>query len=156
MRLMTFETPSGPRFGLVNGDAVIDVNSADTRYPADISAFLRMGGTRDDLKSLASTATSGATMPLAGLTHGLPLRSPSKIFCLGLNYLEHVKEGPYQVPDYPTIFMRGATSLVAHNQPIIRPMISDKLDFEAELVVVIGKRTRHASLESALDSIFAY
>jgi acylpyruvate hydrolase len=67
-----------------------------------------------------------------------------------------VKEGPYQVPDYPTIFMRGASSLVAHNQAIVRPIISDKLDFEAELVVVIGKCVRHATKENALDAVFAY
>ena len=153
MRLVSFRTSSGSRFGIINGDQLIDANLADNRLPADLSGFLRGGGTFADLKSLADKTV---TKPIEGLEYELPLTSPGKIFCLGLNYLEHVKEGPYQVPDYPTIFMRGTSSLVAHNQAIVRPMISDKLDFEAELVVIIGKRVRHAKLENALDAVFAY
>ena len=153
MRLVSFRNSSGSRFGIISGDQVIDVNLADNRLPADLSGFLRGGGTFADLKNLADGA---ATKPIEALEYELPLNAPGKIFCLGLNYLEHVKEGPYQVPDYPTIFMRGASSLVAHNQAIVRPIISDKLDFEAELVVIIGKRIRHAKLENALDAVFAY
>ena len=153
MRMVSFKDSSGSRFGIIKGDIVIDANAADNRIPADLSAFLRGGGTIDDLRAVAKAKHA---KPVDELVHDLPLSSPGKIFCLGLNYLEHVKEGPYQVPDYPTIFMRGASSLVAHNQPIVRPTISDKLDFEAELVVIIGKRTRHAKLENALDAVFAY
>ena len=153
MRLMSFRDSTGSRFGIVDGDVIIDANLADGRIPNDLSAFLRGGGTIGDLRKLAKNKTAE---PVSGLVHELPLSSPNKIFCLGLNYLEHVKEGPYEVPDYPTIFMRGASSLVAHNQAIVRPRISDKLDFEAELVVVIGQRIRHAKLENALDAVFAY
>ena len=153
MRLMSFRDSTGSRFGIVDGDVIIDANLADSRIPNDLSAFLRGGGTIGDLRKLAKNETAE---PISGLVHELPLSSPNKIFCLGLNYLEHVKEGPYEVPDYPTIFMRGASSLVAHNQAIVRPRISDKLDFEAELVVVIGQRIRHAKLENALDAVFAY
>lgn len=153
MRMVSFKDSSGSRFGIIKGDIVIDANAADNRIPADLSAFLRGGGTIDDLRAVAKAKHA---KPVDELVYDLPLSSPGKIFCLGLNYLEHVKEGPYQVPDYPTIFMRGASSLVAHNQPIVRPTISDKLDFEAELVVIIGKRTRHAKLENALDAVFAY
>ena len=150
---MSFRDSTGSRFGIVDGDVIIDANLVDSRIPSDLSAFLRGGGAIGDLKKLTKDKTA---RPVLELVYELPLSSPKKIFCLGLNYLEHVKEGPYEVPDYPTIFMRGASSLVAHNQAIVSPMISDKLDFEAELVVVIGKRIRHAKLENALEAVFAY
>ena len=153
MRLVSFRDSSGSRFGLIDGDHVIDAHASDNRIPKDLSQFLKGGGTIAELRNLAGSKTA---RPVDSIVYDLPITSPGKIFCLGLNYLEHVKEGPYQVPDYPTIFMRGASSLVAHNQAIVRPTISDKLDFEAELVVVIGKRIRHANLENALDAVFAY
>jgi 2-keto-4-pentenoate hydratase/2-oxohepta-3-ene-1,7-dioic acid hydratase in catechol pathway len=156
MRLVTFRDNSGTRLGLVSDSGVVDLNAADGRVPARLEDFLRSGGTRSDLAAAAAKAKGSAIRPFENLVHDLPLARPGKIFCLGLNYLEHVHEGPYQVPDYPTIFMRGATSLVAHNQPIMRPLISDKLDFEAELALVIGKRTRHATRENALDAVFGY
>lgn len=156
MKLVSYQAGAGAGFGLVAGDEIIDVAAADSRFPPSLQAFIERGGRPADLAGLAASAPASARRPAAGITHALPLPRPGKIFCLGLNYLEHVHEGPYQVPDYPTIFMRGATSLVAHSQPIIRPLISDKLDFEAELAVIIGKRVRHVSRENALDAVFGY
>ena len=84
----------------------------------------------------------------------IPCRSPipGKIVCLGLNYLEHVKEGFQKdnIPKFPTIFMRCATSLVAHERPILRPPMTDSLDYEAELVLIIGKRAKNLTMENAL------
>jgi acylpyruvate hydrolase len=156
MKLVAFREGPTHKIGMIDGDLVVDLNAVDGRIPADLSSFLRGGGLVDDLTAIAKFAKGKAALPLANVHYDLPLLTPGKIFCLGLNYLEHVKEGPYQVPDYPTIFMRGASSLVAHNQAIVRPIISDKLDFEAELVVVIGKCVRHATKENALDAVFAY
>ena len=70
---------------------------------------------------------------------------PGKIICLGLNYLEHVKEGSQRdnIPKFPTIFMRCLTSMVPHEQPIIRPKASEQLDYEAEMMLVVGKRAKH-------------
>ena len=85
-------------------------------------------------------------------------RRPGKIVCLGLNYLEHVKEGSQRdnIPKFPTIFMRGHTSLVPHEQPIIRPKASETLDYEAELILVIGKRAKHLTMENAYSCIAGY
>jgi len=156
MRFVTFEHEAGHHIGAVSGDSVVDLNAAEPRLPNHIGAFLRAGGTLTELGAIAKSAKAQHTVSLSGITHCLPVTDPGKIFCLGLNYLEHVKEGNNQVVDYPTIFMRGLSSLVAHNKPIIRPAISDKLDFEAELVLVIGKRIRHASKQTALDAVAAY
>jgi 2-keto-4-pentenoate hydratase/2-oxohepta-3-ene-1,7-dioic acid hydratase in catechol pathway len=75
---------------------------------------------------------------------------------LGLNYRDHVDEGPFEREEHPAFFMRGTTSLVAHGEPIIRPEASVALDYEAELAVIIGKRTRHLREEDCAEVIAGY
>jgi 2-keto-4-pentenoate hydratase/2-oxohepta-3-ene-1,7-dioic acid hydratase in catechol pathway len=156
MRFVTFEHEAGHHLGAIIGESVVDLNTAEPRLPKDIGAYLRSGGSFTDLGVIANSTKAQHARALNTITHCLPVTDPGKIFCLGLNYLEHVKEGNNQVVDYPTIFMRGRSSLVAHNKPIIRPAISDKLDFEAELVLMIGKRIRHATKETALSAVAGY
>lgn len=87
----------------------------------------------------------------------LPLmRKPGKIICVGLNYADHTKESPYAQPDYPTLFPRFNSSLTAHNKPLIRPRISDTLDYEGEMAVVLKSGGRHISKENALDHVAGY
>ncbi|KAA5839824.1 fumarylacetoacetate hydrolase family protein [Pseudomonas chlororaphis] len=87
----------------------------------------------------------------------LPLmRKPGKIICVGLNYADHTKESPYAQPDYPTLFPRFNSSLTAHNKPLIRPRISDTLDYEGEMAVVLKSGGRHISKEQALDHVAGY
>lgn len=86
----------------------------------------------------------------------LPVPRPGKVICLGLNYAAHAAEGGNAAPEYPSFFMRGGSSLIAHRAPIVRPRVSDRLDFEAELAVVIGRRARHLSEQTALDAVAAY
>jgi 2-keto-4-pentenoate hydratase/2-oxohepta-3-ene-1,7-dioic acid hydratase in catechol pathway len=87
----------------------------------------------------------------------LPLLSaPPKIFCLGLNYKDHAKEAGLELPDYPTIFSRWNTSLIGHKANIIRPKISHQLDYEGELVAVLGKGGRNISVDDALDYVAGY
>src|SRR3990172_12028762 len=78
-----------------------------------------------------------------------PIARRGKIICLGLNYVDHAAEGGHAKPTYPSFFMRGSTSLVAHGQPIRRPRVSTQLDYEAELVAVIGKTARNVKKERA-------
>jgi len=75
-----------------------------------------------------------------------------------LNYLEHVKEGPNRdnIPKFPTVFMRGNSSLVAHDSPIIRPKVSESLDYEAELILVVGKRAKHLTMDNATSCVAGY
>jgi len=86
----------------------------------------------------------------------LPVARPGKIICLGLNYAAHAAEGGNAAPEYPAFFFRGATSLIPHGAPLIRPRVSDKLDFEAELAVVIGRAGRHLTESNALDVVAGY
>ncbi|AIU28771.1 5-oxopent-3-ene-1,2,5-tricarboxylate decarboxylase [Pandoraea pnomenusa] len=87
-----------------------------------------------------------------------PLARPPKIICIGLNYADHTKESQYEQPDYPTIFLRVATSLVGHEQPLVRPAVPDSrgLDFEGEIAAVLGKGGRHIAREDALACVAGY
>jgi 2-keto-4-pentenoate hydratase/2-oxohepta-3-ene-1,7-dioic acid hydratase in catechol pathway len=81
---------------------------------------------------------------------------PGKFICLGLNYVDHAKEGGHAVPPYPTLFMRGPTSLAAAGAPIVQPAFSDTLDYEAEVAVVIGRPARRVTEADALKHVAAY
>lgn len=81
---------------------------------------------------------------------------PGKIVCLGLNYADHAAEGGHNKPEYPSFFLRVATSLAAHGQPLLRPRVSDKFDYEAELAVIIGKRGRNLREQDALEVVAGY
>jgi 2-keto-4-pentenoate hydratase/2-oxohepta-3-ene-1,7-dioic acid hydratase in catechol pathway len=158
MKIVSFED-SGPRLGVVEGDNVIDLQAADASAPTGLGDWLRRSnGDLDALADLAAKAPAAARRPLAGLKFSLPVRTPGKIICLGLNYLDHVKEGPQRdnIPKFQSIFFRTLTSLTPHLQPLIRPQTSIQLDYEGELVVVIGKRAKHLTMENALDCIAGY
>jgi 2-keto-4-pentenoate hydratase/2-oxohepta-3-ene-1,7-dioic acid hydratase in catechol pathway len=94
--------------------------------------------------------------PLAGVNFIPLVDKPSKIICLGLNYADHAAEGGHARPEYPAFFMRGASSMVGHHAPMIRPKVSDKFDYEAELAFVVGKRARHLTEQNALDYVAGY
>ena len=124
--------------------------------PSDLAAILRKSnGDLSHLRDLAKKAPASARVPLQGLTYTLPVANPGKIILLGLNYLEHVKEGPQRdnIPKFPTYFMRGLTSLTPHEGPIVRPKVSDTLDYEAELVIVVGKRAKNLTKDNAYSCI---
>jgi 2-keto-4-pentenoate hydratase/2-oxohepta-3-ene-1,7-dioic acid hydratase in catechol pathway len=138
---------------------VIDLQAVDGSIPGDLGEVLRRGnGDLSPLEQAAKRAPASARRPLEGLKFGLPVAKPGKVVCLGLNYLEHVKEGSQRdnIPKFPTIFMRGGSSLVAHGQPILRPKVSETLDYEAELIFVIGKRAKHLTVDNAYSCIAGY
>lgn len=81
---------------------------------------------------------------------------PPKIICIGLNYVAHSEESGFTPPDYPTVFARYATSLIGHGAPIIRPKVSEKLDYEGELAVILGRGGRHIAEADALDHVAGY
>jgi 2-keto-4-pentenoate hydratase/2-oxohepta-3-ene-1,7-dioic acid hydratase in catechol pathway len=159
MKIVGFESNEGLRLGMLEGDNVVDLQAVDPKVPANLADVLAQnGGDLKSLADLAKRAPAGARKPFKGLKLGLPIARPPKVICLGLNYMEHVKEGMNRdnVPKFPTIFMRCQTSLVPHGQPIIRPRVSEMLDYEAEMVVVIGKRARHLTMENAYSCIAGF
>jgi 2-keto-4-pentenoate hydratase/2-oxohepta-3-ene-1,7-dioic acid hydratase in catechol pathway len=159
MNIVGFESDGGIRLGLVEGDSVVDLQAVDGMLPSDLGDVLRR--TKGELKplaDLAKIAKAEARRPLAGLKYALPVARPGKIICLGLNYLAHVKEGPQRdnIPKYPSIFFRVLSSFVPHLAPLMRPRESIQLDYEAELVAIVGRRAKHLTLDNAVDCIAGY
>lgn len=119
-----------------------------------------------DLSAMIAAAAGGAALPspvdgamvvdVSDVTPTLPVARPGKIVCLGLNFAEHAKEGGYDVPDYPAMFMRASTSMIAAGAPMVLPTASHTFDYETELMVIIGKGGRHIAEADALGHVFGY
>jgi 2-keto-4-pentenoate hydratase/2-oxohepta-3-ene-1,7-dioic acid hydratase in catechol pathway len=136
--------------GSLNGSLV---TLQGTDLPTDPLAIL----SDPDLAGRAKDALrNGPELDPKAARFALPLARIGKIICVGLNYADHAAESPYAKPDYPVYFLRVATSLIAHGAPIIRPRVSTHLDFEGELVAVIGKGGRAIPQARALDHVVAY
>lgn len=101
-------------------------------------------------------ASDAASIPVSDITPTLPLARPGKIVCLGLNYAEHAREGGYDIPDYPAMFMRVSTSMIPAGAPMVLPTASHTFDYETELMVIIGKGGRHISEADGLNHVFGY
>jgi len=142
MRLVSIRKATGWHPALRRGDKVVEVASSSGELIEDI-----MQG---------RPLIEGAEHASQDVELGLPVPSMGKIVCIGLNYVDHAKEGGNPIPDYPAVFLRARSSLVAHGQPLVRPSCSDKFDYEAELAVVIGKPARHVAEANALSCVLGY
>jgi len=159
MRLFSFEAQGQSRIGVLKSAGAqefVDLAVADPSLPKDMGALIAQAGGLEAARQAAAKAPAAALKPLAGVRFLPVVPRPGKIVCLGLNYADHAKEGGNARPEYPSFFLRGATSMTGHLAPIIRPKASTKLDYEAELAVVIGQRARHLTAANALDCVAGY
>lgn len=149
MQLVRYEYRGRAAVGELRGDRVHDLSAALPGAPDDMTALIAAGPA-----ALSGAAAEG--IPLAEVRLLSPVARPGKFICMGLNYAEHVKEGGRDLPEHPTFFLRVQTSLLPPDGAIVAPARSDKLDYEAELLVVIGKRIRDAGEAEALEAVFGY
>jgi acylpyruvate hydrolase len=157
MRLTVFEKDEGRALGGRDGEHLIDAAAAGVGAPSDISEVLQAGPALiDRLRGLPSAAPKSARLSYAAVKHKPPALHFPKAICLGLNYRDHAAEAGFSKPDYPTIFLRVGSSLVGHGEPIVRPRLTDTLDFEGELVAFLGKGGRNVARENALDLVAGY
>ena len=154
MNLVSFKYENLEQVGVRIGDRVIRVSEIDPHLPHTLLELLALDGLAD-LKEKAD-ASDATGMPIDDIEFLPLLPRPGKVICIGRNYAAHAAEGGAAAPNYPEVFYRGATTLVAHNGPIIRPQCSEMLDFEGEFAFVVGKKCRHATQENALDFIAGY
>ncbi|AUT68288.1 MULTISPECIES: fumarylacetoacetate hydrolase family protein [Paraburkholderia] len=149
MRLVSFERDGKAALGIREGEEVRVIGSET------LESLLARGV---DLVGYAREHASQERVPVSQIRFLPPLSRPPKIICVGLNFSDHTSESKYEQPDYPTLFFRVATSLIAHDQPMIRPRVtdSDGLDYEGEIAVVIGKGGRHISKDAALSHVAGY
>lgn len=156
MGIIRFEKNSQPSLGVRFGDEVVDLGEVAPQLPTDLAALLQQGGDAAVQQAIATAENSGKRIRFEGLKLLPPAVKPVKTICLGLNYHDHINENKRDIPPYPMIFFRSASSFVGHDQPLVVPAISDQLDWEAELVAFVGKRARHVSETDALDHIAGY
>lgn len=153
MRYIVGQTGNSNSVYAVRGDEAYDLTANFPAVGEDLAAIISDAALRD---TIAAATDLGKPVALDSIVPALPLRRPGTIICLGLNYIDHIKEGGYEIPDYPALFMRGPKSIMAAGAPLVRPTCSDKLDYEAELMLIVGKGGRHIAEADALDHVFGY
>lgn len=154
MRFVTFEKEGTANLGCLLGDEVADLSAA-VESPASLLDVIRSGDR--GIAAMEKAAASAPRYARDGLKLLPVIPRPGKIICLGLNYAAHAAEGGREKPEYPNFFMRSATSLLGHGRPIVRPRVSQQLDFEAELAAVIGREVpRHIGKGDALSYVAGY
>ena len=153
-RLATYSINGATRYGAVTDAGIVDLSARfGKEYPT-----LREVITAGALTKLAEEgARHKPDHALDAITWQPPIPSPEKIICIGVNYPDRnaeYKDGQ-DAPKYPSMFMRTPRSFVGHNTPLVRPRVSAQLDYEGEVVLVIGKPGRHIPESKALDHIAA-
>lgn len=154
MRLVSFNYDHQDQVGVRRDDQIIPLSAIAPQLPQSIRGLLEERALKE-VEEKAS-AYQGETIPVEDIEYIPLIPEPGKIICIGRNYAAHAAEGGAEVPSYPEIFYRGKTSLLGHEESIVRPKCSDKLDYEGEFVFVVGKTCRHASEENALEYIAGY
>ncbi|BBO25764.1 2-keto-4-pentenoate hydratase/2-oxohepta-3-ene-1,7-dioic acid hydratase (catechol pathway) [Marisediminitalea aggregata] len=145
MKYVSFTLSDGSAgFGRLHGDTIEVLSS----HAADLKAAIDAG--------TLATLGSEEQLALDSVTLAPVIPNPGKVFCVGHNYETHRQETGRAATEYPSIFVRFADSLGAHNQPIVMPKVSTDLDYEGELAVIIGKGGRYISEEDAMSHVAGY
>jgi acylpyruvate hydrolase len=145
IRLATIRTAAGTRAVRIVGDEAVELDAGDVR---DVL-------TRPDWRTSTAAAT-GPRHDIATLDYAPLVGAPEKIVCVGLNYRSHILEMGHTLPEYPTLFAKYSRALIGAHDPIVLPKASGKIDWEAELGVVIGAPVRDATAEQARAAIAGY
>lgn len=152
-RLAAFSHDGRVSYGLVRGDGIVDLGPVHPEWP-DLGAAVRAG-------ALEALAQEAATLPAdfseSGIRYLIPVASPEKIICVGVNFPDRnaeYKDGQ-EAPPNPSLFIRFPRSFTGHDEPLIRPPESHQLDYEGEIVIVIGKAGRRIAEKDALSHVAA-
>lgn len=155
MKFARLEVNGKDTLALKTDRGYFDVAAVDSSAGTDILAYLDSGKAQQAIDAISALPDRNA-INMNAASYLTPIARPGKIICLGLNYVAHAKEGGFTPPDYPVVFFRGATSTIPHNGVIKIPANSDKLDYEGEMAVIIGKAAYCVSEENALDHVAGY
>ena len=157
MRLATIQTPNGPRAAAQVGEFFVDLHATDPGLPACVKNLLATS------PAVRAAAAAAAKSPVAvkyaadAVKLLPPIPRPGKILCIGLNYRDHAIEGGKAIPTEPVLFAKFPNTLIATGEPIRLPKVAEKVDYEAELVVVIGKAGKDIPNDkTAFDHVGGY
>jgi acylpyruvate hydrolase len=152
MRFLAFEQDGRPGLSVETPQGYRGLRQGDPGYPGQVPDLIRAG----TLTAAGAALAKGRPVDPATVRHLPPIAEAGKFLCIGLNYRAHTAEGPYEQPDYPTLFARFSSSLIGHGEALIRPRQSQKFDYEGELVAVIGKTAKDVPVDDALDHVAGY
>ena len=164
MRLVTFTSRNDPAAGAVvgmlvrSGTAVLDLTRTGAQMPRDVLTCFDLDGPwlSRAFALAAAEPPAGAIVAIDTVRLRAPVPRPGKLVCVGLNYRDHAAESKMPVPERPVLFSKFTTSVIGPGDPIVQPASSEKVDYEAELAVVIGRRVKRASREEAARAILGY
>lgn len=146
MRLASFLRPDGtPSYGRVEGDEIVDLGEAEGGSLREAIAAGRLGAGSERERLSPADITLLPVIP-----------DPPKILCIGLNYATHVKETGREQKEFPAIFTRWNDTLIADGEPLVRPKVSERFDYEGELAVIIGRGGRGIVRQNAMEHIAGY
>ena len=149
MRFLTFKFDGQDGIGVLDAaGSVRGYVKTDRQFPGSLDELI--GRSDEALRAAGTALVSGKVFDQQSITLLPPLSASPKIICIGLNYSAHADEGGFQQQTYPAVFSRFNSSLIGHRAPLLRPRVSDKLDYEGELVVVIGRGGRSIPKDAAL------
>jgi acylpyruvate hydrolase len=155
VRFAAYQSDKGPGLAVALADGKFrGLAESDAGFPGTLPQLVAGGD--GALRAAGRQLAQAAEIDLGAVAWLPPLPRPSKIICVGLNYVDHSLESGFTPPAYPTIFARFASSLIGHGAAIRRPLASTQLDYEGEMVAVIGKAGRHIARERALDHVIGY
>jgi 2-keto-4-pentenoate hydratase/2-oxohepta-3-ene-1,7-dioic acid hydratase in catechol pathway len=155
MRLATMNTAAGPRPAALVGDRFVDLVAADPALPPSVRRLIA------DPALMAAAGAAAArpnapSVPAATARLLAPIPDPQKVVCVGLNYRDHAAESHMPIPREPVLFSKFPSALIGHGEPIVVPAVSTKVDYEGELVIIVGKAGRRIPEAQALDHVAGY
>ena len=154
MKLATFTGGTGPEIGVVEGEEIASLSKAAPRLASSmIELIARWGEIEGEVRRTAKTAPR---LALNSVRLSAPIPRPGKIMAIGLNYADHIRETGHEMPAQQVWFCKQPTAAHGPYDPIVLPKVSEKVDYEVELVAVIGKGGRHIPRERAKDAVFDF
>ena len=156
MRLATLHTSAGLRAALRHQDSYIDLHASDGAFPPTIRQLLAAGPEVLEHVRRLTKRSDVVRLPVDKARLAAPVPEPQKIICLGLNYRDHAAETNAPIPKEPILFSKYPTALIGPGEAIVLPAVSNEVDYEAELVIVVGKRGRHLTADNALAHVAGY
>ena len=152
MRFVSYRRNGVAALGAIK-DGVLHGESGNG-FSADLTSLLAAGD--ESLQQASKRLLAAEAIDPAQIEYLPPFALPEKIICVGLNYKDHAAESGFEPPSYPALFGRFPSSLIGHGAPIVRPKVSEDLDYEGELVAIIGKPGRNIPVERALEHVAGY
>lgn len=161
MQLVTFQNQGQIRLGAQvfrdGSEYILDLNREQPDIPSDLLLFLRAGDPAMEKANKAiALVDKSHLIPKNECTLLAPLNHPGKILCVGHNYKGHIGKGREDPPEFPNMFSKTANTIIGHLQPIIIPALTSQVDYEAELMIVIGKTVQHVSINEAQTYVAGY